>query len=485
MEPPSISSPSALDQLNLADEAVRKGDLHQARDFYRRVLQDKPGSLDAGIGLEYVDYLEKGRPGRFNRLLSSGNNNHTPTRLRNFDLNQSEFEARRTTLLSFPCSLTLEHTTRCNFHCPHCTKGYDPYMALDLEKGLLHKSLDSLLSYVTSAEITGFGEPTIGRNYLELVERLSSRGVRIDFNTNTSTMTLSHLEMLILSNAHIIYSIDGGTRETFESIRAGGSWDHLEWVLHATHRLRSILGGESTFSITFVAMRRNIEELPFIVEMAHRFGLDLIMVQDYQPIGREFDLESLRYDAARANRIIQDARKLAEERQIEFVAPPLYQVEGAWPVSAENKKPALIKWPRIFPKRNRFPQRCPHPWHTTRIKVDGEVTPCCFSIRSMGNMKDRSFRDIWNGRRYRAFRWWIASPLPPPECRVCHVYDGINRGNPANTMQAEGLLVSWTYRLEESILILRTRITSLWKKPPPPAPLYFKKGKKWNPEAEG
>ncbi|MCK6495311.1 radical SAM protein [bacterium] len=484
MQSSSTTIPSISDPLAQADDAVRLGSLKHARDLYQSLLAANTDSLDARIGLQYVDYIERGRPGRFSHLAPSGSTSLNTDKLRNLQLNQAEFVAGHTFLLSLPPSLTLEHTTRCNFYCPHCTKGYDIYMALDLEKDLFNKCLDSLLPYITSAEITGFGEPTIGRDYLELVDRLSSQGVRIDFNTNTSTLTLPHLEMLIRNNARIIYSIDGAIRETFEAIRAGGNWDHLQWVLHATHRLRLILGGESTFSITFVAMRRNIAELPLIVEMAHRFGLDLIMVQDYQPIGRELDQESLRFDPVRSNRIIQEARELAKRLHIEFVAPPPYQVESSTHASEVKDHPAPRKRRRLLPKWNRFPRRCPHPWHTTRVKVDGEVTPCCFSVRSMGNLKSQSFQGIWNGWRYRTFRWWIESPLPPPECRICHVYEGINQGNPGNTMQEEGLLISWAYHMEQVIFNLWSRISSRWKKPPPPAPLYFKKGKKGSPEEE-
>ena len=46
-------------------------------------------------------------------------------------------------------------------------------------------------------------------------------------------------------------------------------------------------------------------------------------------------------------------------------------------------------------------------WHSSVITWDGRVVPCCFdkdASHYMGNISERSFRDIWQGESYQNFR---------------------------------------------------------------------------------
>jgi MoaA/NifB/PqqE/SkfB family radical SAM enzyme len=47
---------------------------------------------------------------------------------------------------------------------------------------------------------------------------------------------------------------------------------------------------------------------------------------------------------------------------------------------------------------------CYTPWFHARIRVDGTVLPCTRCDFSLGNIKDHSFCDIWNGSAVRTFR---------------------------------------------------------------------------------
>jgi MoaA/NifB/PqqE/SkfB family radical SAM enzyme len=43
-------------------------------------------------------------------------------------------------------------------------------------------------------------------------------------------------------------------------------------------------------------------------------------------------------------------------------------------------------------------------WFYTRIKVDGTVLPCGFCYLSLGDLNESSFKEVWNGAKYRSFR---------------------------------------------------------------------------------
>ncbi|NUN98086.1 MAG: SPASM domain-containing protein [Candidatus Omnitrophica bacterium] len=466
--------------MRAADDAVRSGDLQAARESYRALLARDLGNLDARVALDYVEYRLGGKHSRYQGLELNPSTETLEAKQRNLAVWEEEAAKGRVRLQSRPIHIFLEHTTRCNFYCLHCSKGYDEYEALDMDQGALEKVFEPLLPTTLGACITGFGEPTISKEYLYILRRLAENGVSPHFSTNTSTLTIPHLDLLLRIHADVILSLDGATRETFETIRTGGKWEHLLYSLHAIRWMRSILPSRARFSVTFVAMKMNVHELPEMVRLVHRYGLDSLKVHDFNPIGSAHEQahrvdagQSLWDDAKRANAIFDEAEKAARELGVEIHIPPRY-VENS-PGRTDSRWRKLLATRGFFPARRRFPQPCLLPWRAAQVRVNGVVSPCCVSTREMGNLSKKPFLEIWNDRPFRAFRRRMKTFFPPPECRKCHVFEGINNGNPANTMAKEGLLLKVLYFIEDLFARAWARYKDSRREPgEAPAPRYFK-----------
>ncbi|MBE0602880.1 MAG: methyltransferase domain-containing protein, partial [Deltaproteobacteria bacterium] len=65
------------------------------------------------------------------------------------------------------------------------------------------------------------------------------------------------------------------------------------------------------------------------------------------------------------------------------------------------------------------PNPCFQPWKTFYVKSNGEVKPCCFTGRTMGNLKEATPEEIWNGVEYRRLRDSIARGVYPEGCGTC------------------------------------------------------------------
>jgi radical SAM protein with 4Fe4S-binding SPASM domain len=67
--------------------------------------------------------------------------------------------------------------------------------------------------------------------------------------------------------------------------------------------------------------------------------------------------------------------------------------------------------------------RCARLWFNPVVTWDGKVLPCCFDKNAnhiMGDLTQESFRDIWNGAKYRLFRRLLLSDRNATEiCRNC------------------------------------------------------------------
>ena len=455
----------------MGDRLVNLGRLDEAFQVYKGVLNDHPDCMDARTGVRYVEYLRSTKT-KGEKPYSYPQKSLTQLQEENLNLNRREFKQNQMRLKSLPSQLYLESTTKCNFYCRTCNKGYGAYYAEDLQRDILDKVKSEIMPRVCRISITGFGEPTMSAHFDEILNMAIQNGSHVHFVTNSSLLNFRRLEQLTRSHVEIQISLDGATRETVEDIRTGSHFDQICERLAMIKKLRDINLSEfyTIFSLLFVALKKNIHELPDVVRLAHRYRINGVGVMDYAYIFRAFDEQALRFDPERANHYMQEARKVAEELGVDLDLPPTYSIE-ALPLPSASLWNKIKAAKHLFPFPNRIPQLCYSPWMEPYIHTDGLVHPCCTSREYMGNLKEKPFRDIWNGWRYRLLRYRIHSILPSPWCRGCHVSWGINGGNPGNIMAQEGLLVKIFYFCENRFRRLLDIISTL------PAKMGFNKKK--------
>ncbi|MCX6253429.1 MAG: SPASM domain-containing protein, partial [Bacteroidia bacterium] len=95
---------------------------------------------------------------------------------------------------------------------------------------------------------------------------------------------------------------------------------------------------------------------------------------------------------------------------------------GSWlPYQGRFRRYKMKKGEYVI--KNSFPDRCARLWFNPVITWDGKVIPCCFDKNAefvMGDLNNDSFREIWNGPKYKIFRKSILSGRHMIEiCRNC------------------------------------------------------------------
>ncbi|GAB4325232.1 MAG: hypothetical protein Kow0059_21170 [Candidatus Sumerlaeia bacterium] len=480
----------------IADRLVNLERLDEALAAYRAILDEHPDCLDAKMGVRYVLYRQRVQARSDGDALAGA---HPPApapptaspyvprlppltdrQRRNRELNLREFALGRLRLRSMPHRLYLECTTRCNFWCQTCSKGYGPYFAEDLRPAILDAVRRELLPVNTHLSITGFGEPTLAPDFDAILQMALENGSLTHFVTNASLLNFERLERLTRCPVNIVLSCDGASRETFEAIRAGADFDLFLDKLAMIKKLRDIHLSHvfSGFSFNFVAIRRNIAELPDVVRLARRFDITHVNVTDYALNDNAFDAQSLRFDAERANHFMRQAARVARELGVTLVLPPEFSPEARHPGTGAGLAAKIRTAGRLWPERRRFPQRCSSPWTEPYIQTNGVVVPCCSSRQFLGDLRRRPFAAVWNGWRYRLLRWRIDSPLPPIQCRLCYLPWGINAGNAGNVMAREGLMVKAWYWGEVRARRAGHSLKDWWRRTVrrerPPAPNYHR-----------
>jgi MoaA/NifB/PqqE/SkfB family radical SAM enzyme len=327
---------------------------------------------------------------------------------------------------ALPQELQVEVTASCNLRCRMCLVRYRP--PADRRDGSMtfdrFRAVVDELPALHTVTLQGLGEPLLAPDLFRMVEYATARGIRVGFNTNATLLTRATAERLVAAGLDwLCISLDGATAATYESIRDGARFARVERnVRSLVEVLRARDATRPAVSIVFVAMRRNVTELPAVVRLAASWGVMVVRVQnlahsfaDTDPAGayreiREFAAAEALWQAPddSAVRAFEAAARAAEETGVTLRLPHLEA--GA-------------------PTREAGAPGCDWPWRSAYLRQDGGVQPCCMLMGGdrgvLGAVAERGFAAVWRGERYEAFRAGLMSPTPPDVCAGCSMYRGV------------------------------------------------------------
>ncbi len=438
------------------DAWMGAGQFEKALNAYDRAIASYPEYENAIVGRRYAAF-SIARAANPQAFLAPPKKRDAAQQLeveKNHALTHGELEAQALHMMGKPLRVFMQTTTRCNFACQTCPKGYEPYYAEDMDPRLLDIVRRDLLPTLTELDITGFGEPMMSQRFDDMVALAREVDLPVRFVTNGSFLTFERIEQLLTGNFQPTISVDGASAEVFEKMRPNSNFERLKTKLAMIQLMRRILVRKysSAFSLNFVITRLNIHELPDVVRLAHQYDIFNLSASDYFFQTNAFDLNSVRNDPAWANQWLDEAERIAKELGVKLVRPEPYLLTAETPSTEGNAENISHQpwWRRIaefgtrrplFSHPNRFPQQCPSPWTEAHIDTGGSVNPCCIYKKPMGNLLHQSFDEIWNGRAYKFLRLRLRLGFPPKTCRTCTMSWGINAGNPGNILEKEGSVV--------------------------------------------
>jgi radical SAM protein with 4Fe4S-binding SPASM domain len=322
-----------------------------------------------------------------------------------------------------PRELQVEVTGACNLRCRMCLVSYRPALgkttgSMDLET--FTRLVDSLpdLERVT---MQGLGEPLLAPDFFPMLEHLAARGISMGFNTNGTLLTRERAVRVIELGVDWLHvSLDGASAATYEDIRHRSSFELVRAnVAGLVEVMRERGAGKPELELVFVAMRRNVHELPALVALAGELGVPTVWVQnlshsfsDTDPSGsyreiREYAAEEALWAERNdeAERLFAEARRLADDLGVRLRLPRLDE-----------------------PRRPRAPGEpgCGWPFESSYLTHDGKVQPCCAVMGAdravLGDATAEGFEALWSSDAYRDFRAKLLTDEPPEVCAGCSMY---------------------------------------------------------------
>jgi len=345
-----------------------------------------------------------------------------------------------------PTNVNIELTYRCNLRCQMCSfvvsnavvdggfpmnrgpEGADPkeVRGSELEYEDYVELFDELKAFgVRKVNITG-GEPLIKKNAASIMRHAKKNGFWVSMISNGTVMTDEICDAFVESKVDALtISLDGP--ELVHNEVRGSDTGYARLVknvkkLQAWKERKGKDRPKISFSCAVSAL--NQEHIAEIIDVAEECGIRLVnygyLFFGDEPINKATDLITLRGQANYGDQAIpahlrkmsvaimkdqlRKARAKAAEKgiQLEF-NPPL----------EDHELESRFNDPMYF-----YTNKCFLPWYETRVNPFGDIYSCQIDTW-LGNVRDKSFRKIWNDEPYREFRKLIKDHALLPKCSRC------------------------------------------------------------------
>jgi len=261
------------------------------------------------------------------------------------------YQKKSASLPYMPIRLWLELTSACNFRCVMCpNKDLDKKDIGYMDMDLCRKVMDEAKDFIFDINLNHRGESLLHPEVVEVIKYAKQNKMFARLHTNASLLTEDLAKNIITAGLdRISFSFDGYTKETYEKIRRGGDFD------------------------------KTIANILRFLEIKKLSGSNTPQTA----------IEAIDFDKTTGEELEQ--AKQAFRNRFQDFPPDSFVIKE------------FHNWAGEITKKRHNPDNysvCPFPWNALIILWDGSVLPCTqdfFNHHSIGNVKDNSIREIWNG----------------------------------------------------------------------------------------
>jgi len=281
-----------------------------------------------------------------------------------------------------------ELTKRCNLRCVHCRAEAGESSSNELSFGEISRVIDEIASFAKPILVLTGGEPLYRPDLFEIAAHARDRGLRTALATN-GTLIDEEITRKIkgAGMARVSISIDGSNAATHDRFR--GIDGSFGLALRGAELLHSA-GIEFQFNTTVT--KNNVAELEHIIALALDKGAKALHFFLLVPVGCGIE--------------IADSEMLSKEKY-EEILNQIYEWTINKPI--ELKATCAPHYYRIFRQRSgaeksgsekndmsAMTRGCLAGTGVMFISHRGEVQPCGYLPVSVGNVKEKFIKDIWN-----------------------------------------------------------------------------------------
>jgi len=301
-----------------------------------------------------------------------------------------------------PKWLAWEITRRCNLKCIHCrsaseieVKGHPDFSTEEA-----FRIIDDISSYAKPVVVLSGGEPLLRRDVFDIASYGTEKGLRMCLATNGSLVTDEVCSKIKESGIKIVsLSLDGSVEDVHDNFRnqKGAFSGTINAArLFKNHNIEFIINSSFT--------KRNQEEIPKVYKLGRELGATAWYMFMIVPTGRGEEIMNELISKEDYEKILEWHYQMEKDEKDILVrptcAPHYYRI-----VLQRSKKDGTKFERRTLKFSTGGAKGCIAGQLIALIDIDGNVLPCSYFPKPAGNIREKSFKYIWeNSELFKELR---------------------------------------------------------------------------------
>lgn len=284
-----------------------------------------------------------------------------------------------------PITVDLALTRGCNYNCLYCYGKLQANKERPLSRDSIFRFLDDAARIgVKAVSFVGDGESTLHPDLYDAIVRCRENNLDAALGTNGYLLKEDELEMVLPCLTYLRFNISAASPKSYSRIMgcAEECFERVHRVIKECVRIKREKNLPVTLGIQMVLLPRFKDEIiPFAV-LGRELGVDYAVIKHCS----DDETGSLGVDYEQYISL-EDVLKKAE-----MYSTVDYRV--------------AVKWSKILSRGERIYPRCYGPAFILQISGSGLAAPCGMLFNEkyrkyhIGNIAEKSFKDIYNSQRY-------------------------------------------------------------------------------------
>jgi AdoMet-dependent heme synthase len=275
-----------------------------------------------------------------------------------------------------PLIMSWNVTRECNMKCGHCyINATDKKLQNELTTNEAKKLIDQIAEVSHPLLVLSGGEPLLRKDIYELIRYGTSKGLKMGLGSNGSLIDDAVADKLKEAGINTVsISLDSNVPEQHDEFRGvPGSWQKAVNAITAL-RKRGVL-----MQVNTTVTQQNYNQIDDIMSLVENLGVENFHLFFLVPTGRGTKIADI------------SPEKYEEMIKVTFAKTAKHKL---------NVKPSCAPQFMRIAKGMGLDMRqwirgCIAGMYYIRIYPNGDVTPCPYLPVKLGNIKEKSFKEIW------------------------------------------------------------------------------------------
>lgn len=287
-----------------------------------------------------------------------------------------------------PIRAAINVTHNCNSKCITCSMWQEKSQD-ELTTAELGDTLSQLRALnVTDLSLTG-GEPLLRSDLATIVSKARElKFDRIHVVTNGLLLNQQRAEELIESGATSFYISLNGTEEVHDMTRGiKGAYAKTAAAIETLVKLRDTRFPHLEIGVETIVMGQTLDQMIEVANMCRHWNAGLALA----PL-----------DTADAlHKVTASALQTLEQQKLDQIISELHSMKRRFPSVSRDSHASLEYVRGCFADRKRESLPCYLGYLAVYVKAHGEVSPGCYVLPPVGNLREASLKEILESKAYK------------------------------------------------------------------------------------